>query len=408
MVCNTFLINTVVQAALLGYGTYLVRDGLLQPTVLLAFMLYQGQLQEYFQNLFNSFTSLLKSSGAAAKVFEYVERRPRCRNASAEADSAAGYDGQGGEETTPPSFVKHTSTLQPGGAAQGSRGGGHVAIRDVHFCYPSRPEIEVLCGFSLEVPAGKSFALVGPSGNGKSTVFALLKRFYEPQSGVVTLDGVEVSRIRSAALHRQIALVSQEPVLMSGTIESNITYSLQQEGDPLTEGSVPGMTAESVAELRRKVVAAATAANAHCFVSGLKDGYGTQVGERGVQLSGGQRQRIAIARSLLQDPLVLLLDEATSALDSESESMVQEALERAMVGRTTLVIAHRLSTVRNADQLAFMNGGRVVEMGTHDELMAKPLPPEGEDEEGRRRSGPTYRQHVRLQTAAAALPTNGS
>ncbi|EOD35412.1 putative ABC transporter [Emiliania huxleyi CCMP1516] len=362
MVCNTFLINTCVQAALLAYGCFLVERGLLSHTVLLAFMLYQGQLQEYAQNLLNSFTSLLKSSGAAAKVFDYIERRPRYRR----PDKGGG--GRGGEST------------ENGDAC------GLVELRDVFFCYPSRPEAAVLRGLSLTVLPGQTVALVGQSGSGKSTVLHLLKHFYEATSGCVRIDGRDVCDMPHAELHAVAASVSQEPVLLSGTIEDNIRYAL----------SARAASNDDEAALRERLVAAATAANAHGFISGLRDGYQTAVGERGVQLSGGQRQRIAIARSLLLDPAVLLLDEATSALDAESEAAVQEALERAMQGRTTLVIAHRLSTVRHADCIVLMHGGAAVEAGTHDELIARPLPAGG---------APSYRQLVKLQTAAGGGDT---
>jgi len=396
MVCNTFLINTCVQAALLAYGCFLVERGLLSHTVLLAFMLYQGQLQEYAQNLLNSFTSLLKSSGAAAKVFDYIERRPRYRR----PDKGGG--GRGGGEPAAPWKLGHGA----GGGGESTENGdacGLVELRDVFFCYPSRPEAAVLRGLSLTVLPGQTVALVGQSGSGKSTVLHLLKHFYEATSGCVRIDGRDVCDMPHAELHAVAASVSQEPVLLSGTIEDNIRYALsaraaweEAEGGGGGGSGGGGSSNDDEAALRERLVAAATAANAHGFISGLRDGYQTAVGERGVQLSGGQRQRIAIARSLLLDPAVLLLDEATSALDAESEAAVQEALERAMQGRTTLVIAHRLSTVRHADCIVLMHGGAAVEAGTHDELIARPLPAGG---------APSYRQLVKLQTAAGGGDT---
>uniref|UniRef100_A0A453FYH2 ABC transporter domain-containing protein n=1 Tax=Aegilops tauschii subsp. strangulata TaxID=200361 RepID=A0A453FYH2_AEGTS len=194
-------------------------------------------------------------------------------------------------------------------------------------------------------------ALVGESGSGKSTAIALLERFYDPSSGRILLDGVELPTLKVSWLRLQIGLVAQEPVLFNDTIRANIAYGKQGEAS------------------EEEIVAAAEAANAHQFISGLPDGYNTVVGERGIQLSGGQKQRVAIARAVVKDPKVLLLDEATSALDAESERVVQEALDRVMVGRTTVVVAHRLSTVRGADIISVVKNGMIVEKGRHEELM---------------------------------------
>ncbi|TVU29728.1 hypothetical protein EJB05_21311, partial [Eragrostis curvula] len=228
---------------------------------------------------------------------------------------------------------------------------GEVEFKNVDFCYPSRPECPVLVSFSLRVPAGRTVALVGSSGSGKSTVIALLERFYDPSAGEVTLDGVDIRRLRLKWLRAQIGLVSQEPALLAMTIRENILFGKEDA------------TAE-------EIIAAAKAANAHAFISDLPQGYETQVGERGIQMSGGQKQRIAIARAILKSPKILLLDEATSALDSESERVVQEALDMASVGRTAIVVAHRLSTIRNADMIAVMQCGNIKEQGPHDELIA--------------------------------------
>lgn len=197
----------------------------------------------------------------------------------------------------------------------------------------------------------QTVALVGESGSGKSTAIALLERFYDPDSGKVLFDGVELRALRVSWLRQQVGLVSQEPVLFNDTIRANIAYGKQGEAS------------------EEEIVAAAGAANAHQFVSALPDGYSTLVGERGIQLSGGQKQRVAIARAVVKDPKVLLLDEATSALDAESERVVQEALDQAVVGRTTLVVAHRLSTVRGADVIAVLKNGAVAEKGRHEDLM---------------------------------------
>ncbi|PWZ22799.1 putative multidrug resistance protein [Zea mays] len=229
---------------------------------------------------------------------------------------------------------------------------GEVEFRNVDFCYPSRPESPVLVDFSLRVPAGHTVALVGPSGSGKSTAITLLERFYDPSAGEVALDGVDIRRLRLKWLRAQMGLVSQEPALFAMSLRENILFG---EEDATEE----------------EVVAAAMAANAHSFISQLPQGYDTLVGERGAQMSGGQKQRIAIARAILRSPKILLLDEATSALDTESERVVQEALDVASVGRTTILVAHRLSTVRNADSIAVMQSGAVQELGSHSELIAK-------------------------------------
>nr|CAB3446863.1 unnamed protein product [Digitaria exilis] len=228
---------------------------------------------------------------------------------------------------------------------------GEVEFRNVEFCYPSRPESPVLVRFSLRVPAGSTVALVGSSGSGKSTVIALLERFYDPSSGEVLLDGVDIRRLRVKWLRSQMGLVSQEPALLATSIRENIQFGKE---DATVE----------------EVIAAAKVANAHDFIAQLPQGYDTQVGERGVQMSGGQKQRIAIARSILKSPKILLLDEATSALDTESERIVQETLDNASTSRTTIVIAHRLSTIRNADVIVVMQSGEVKESGSHDELNA--------------------------------------
>ncbi|XP_062218432.1 putative multidrug resistance protein [Phragmites australis] len=229
---------------------------------------------------------------------------------------------------------------------------GEVEIRGVNFAYPSRPDVIIFKGLSLSIQPGKSTALVGQSGSGKSTIIGLIERFYDPLKGVVKIDGREIKTYNLRALRRHIGLVSQEPTLFAGTVRENIVY---------------GTETASEAEIE----SAARSANAHDFVSNLKDGYDTWCGERGVQLSGGQKQRIAIARAILKNPAILLLDEATSALDSQSEKVVQEALDRVMVGRTSVLVAHRLSTIQNCDLITVLEKGNVVEKGTHASLMAK-------------------------------------
>ncbi|PWC82686.1 ABC transporter [Azospirillum sp. TSH100] len=229
---------------------------------------------------------------------------------------------------------------------------GALSFDTVRFHYPSRPDWAALEGFSLDVRPGERVALVGPSGAGKSTVFQLLLRYYDPQAGSVRLDGVELRDADPVEVRRRLGLVAQDPVVFSANAWENIRYGRPDASD---------------AEVR----AAAEAAHALDFLDALPEGLGTFLGEKGVRLSGGQRQRLAIARAILRDPPVLLLDEATSALDAESERMVQDALDRLMHGRTTLIVAHRLATVLNADRIVVMDQGRVVETGTHGELVAQ-------------------------------------
>ncbi|XP_055959663.1 ABC transporter B family member 21-like isoform X2 [Mercurialis annua] len=228
---------------------------------------------------------------------------------------------------------------------------GDIELHCISFKYPSRPDIQIFQDLSLAIHSGKTVALVGESGSGKSTVIALLQRFYDPDSGHITLDGVKIQMLQLKWFRQQMGLVSQEPVLFNDTIRANIAYG--------KEGNV------SEAE----IIAAAELANAHKFISSLQQGYETMVGERGIQLSGGQKQRVAIARAIVKCPKILLLDEATSALDVESERVVQDALDRIVVNRTTVVVAHRLSTIKNADVIAVLSNGFIVEKGSHEELI---------------------------------------
>ncbi|XP_042492774.1 ABC transporter B family member 15-like [Macadamia integrifolia] len=231
---------------------------------------------------------------------------------------------------------------------------GQVELRDVHFSYPERPNVVIFQGFSLSIEARKSTALVGQSGSGKSTIIGLIERFYDASEGTVEIDGRDIKAYHLRSLRKRIGLVNQEPTLFAATIRDNIAY-----------GAFDGGKVDEV-----EIIEAAKTANAHDFITSLKDGYDTWCGDRGVQLSGGQKQRIAIARAILKNPAVLLLDEATSALDSASEKVVQEALERVMVGRTSVVVAHRLSTIQKCDEIVVMEGGKVVEKGTHSALLA--------------------------------------
>jgi ATP-binding cassette subfamily B protein len=229
---------------------------------------------------------------------------------------------------------------------------GEIGLDGVRFSYPARPGSPSLDGVDLTVRPGETVALVGPSGAGKSTVLQLILRFYDPQEGRVTLDGIDLRDIARRDFRRAIALVPQDPVIFAASARENIRFGRPDASDA-------------------EVEAAARAAAAHAFLIALPEGYDTYVGERGVMLSGGQKQRIAIARAILRDAAVLLLDEATSALDAESERAVQQAVERLAVGRTTLVVAHRLATVKKADRIVVFDKGRIVATGTHEALVAQ-------------------------------------
>ncbi|GKV06705.1 hypothetical protein SLEP1_g18559 [Rubroshorea leprosula] len=269
-------------------------------------------------------SDLAKGSTAVASVFEIIDRQSLIPGSSQAGDGTS--NGRKLEKIT-----------------------GRIEIRKVDFSYPSRPDTVVLRQFSLEVKPGTSIGLVGKSGCGKSTVIGLIQRFYDAESGSVRVDGVDIRELDIQWYRKHTALVSQEPVIYSGCIRDNIVFGKFDASE-------------------NEVVEAARAANAHEFISALKDGYETECGERGVQLSGGQKQRIAIARAIIRNPIILLLDEATSALDLQSEQVVQEALDRIMVGRTTVVVAHRLNTIKKLDSIAFVADGKVVERGTYAQL----------------------------------------
>ena len=260
--------------------------------------------------------------------------------------------------------------LTGSGLVPAERPCGKIELSNVEFAYPARRECPVYSKLSLTIDAGKTVALAGPSGCGKSTLVALLERWYDVDGGAICVDGVDIRTLNVRWLRSQIGLVSQEPVLFSGSIGWNIGLgagSTSDEGEAAIAQSAFGRTTEAA------VTHAARLANAHSFVSEMPDGYATQVGDKGIQLSGGQKQRIAIARALVREPRILVLDEATSALDTESERIVQAALDALLKGstRTTIVIAHRLSTIRNADKIAVFSGGRVVEEGPHEALLER-------------------------------------
>ena len=303
-------------AMVLWYGGRLLGAGELSVGELSQFLLYTMTLAFSIGAASGLYEDFMKALGASERVFELLDREPRVRSGELQLPSLR----------------------------------GEVVIDAIDFAYPARSDVAVFEGLSLTLMPGQVVALVGPSGAGKSTVAQLISRFYDPQAGGLTLDDVPYRELDPDWLREQVGVVRQEPVLFATTILDNIRY-----GRPDAS--------------REEVEAAARAANAHDFVSAFPEGYDTRVGERGVRLSGGQRQRVAIARALLKDPRILILDEATSSLDAESEHLVQEALERLMQGRTTLVIAHRLSTVKDADRVVVLDGGRVVQEGTHADLV---------------------------------------
>jgi len=339
-------------AVALVYGVFRITEGEYDGGVLFATLLGGFSLGQAAPVVAN----FAKGRSSGARLFKTIERQPEVSDGETPAGGHAAADSNGTTANghaggdKPNGQELQQVVVQP--AMSSVR--GDVELRDVVFAYPARPDILVFRHFNLVVPAGKTIALVGSSGSGKSTVVSLIERFYDPLSGTVLLDGVDLRNLSLKWLRQQVGLVSQEPTLFATTILENICMG--------REGGAS----------REDVIAAAQAANAHKFISNLPDGYDTQVGERGVQLSGGQKQRIAIARAVLKNPKVLLLDEATSALDTTSERIVQAALDKMTVGRTTVVIAHRLSTVQNADIIAVVQNGNVVEQGTHAELLKNP------------------------------------
>lgn len=306
-------------AVIIWIGGRQVVHGTLSPGDLTAFLLYTAIVAAALGNVASLWGSLQRAAGATERLFAIIDTVPEIRDPEAPLALPAG--------------------------------GGAIAFDDVSFHYPSRPDKPVLDAITLRVAPGEVVALVGPSGSGKTTLTALLLRFYDPVGGAVTFEGVDVRRLELAELRKAMAIVAQEPVLFSGTIYDNIAYASEDT-------------------TQEQVETAARDAHAHQFIMSFPAGYETPIGERGVKLSGGQRQRLAIARAILANPRVLILDEATSNLDAESESLVQEALARLMKGRTTLVIAHRLSTVRDADRIIVLDQCRIAEQGSHEQLMA--------------------------------------
>jgi len=304
-------------AVVVWFGSRQVISGDLTLGELTAFLLYSGIVAASIGALAGLYVEFMRAVGSSQRIFELLDR--------------------------------HGKLEMEGGELAGEVIGS-LRFESVDFSYPARPDVAVLRDFQLTVEPGEVVALVGPSGAGKSTVASLIPRFYDPSRGRITLDGIDLGRLDPRSLRQKIGAVMQEPVLFAVSIADNIRYGRPDASDE---------------EVRQ----AARDANAATFIEAFPEGYETLVGERGVRLSGGQKQRVAIARAVLKDPRILILDEATSALDAESEHLVHEALERLMEGRATVVIAHRLSTVRDADRVVVLDQGAVVESGTHTDLM---------------------------------------
>jgi ATP-binding cassette subfamily B protein len=304
---------------LLWFGASAVISGAMSPGTLSQFLIYAILAASSMGQLSEVWGEVQLAAGAAERISELLEEKP---------------------------IITAPAAPQP----MPRPPQGRLAFEHVTFAYPSRPDQDALIDVAFAVKTGETVAIVGPSGAGKTTIFALVQRFFDPQKGTVTVDGVDVRKAVPQEVRERIAVVPQETVIFSGTIMENIRFGK------------PEASAEDVLE-------AARAARVDEFAERLPDGYDTQVGERGVTLSGGQRQRIAIARAILRDAPILLLDEATSALDAESEAFIQQAIEKLTANRTTLVIAHRLATVRNADRILVLDGGELVAEGTHAELI---------------------------------------
>uniref|UniRef100_H3CSU7 Mitochondrial potassium channel ATP-binding subunit n=1 Tax=Tetraodon nigroviridis TaxID=99883 RepID=H3CSU7_TETNG len=314
-------LNCIVLGTIFAGGT-LIANRELSPGELMSFLVASQTVQRSLASISILFGQMVRGISSGARVFEYLALKP-------------------------------TIPLSGGGRIPYHSLTGRVDFMNISFSYPTRPGHQVLRKFNLTLPPCKTVAIVGESGGGKSTVASLLERFYDPTNGVIMLDGVDIRTLDLSWLRGQVVgFINQEPVLFGSSIMDNIRFGKPEATDA-------------------EVIHAAEQANAHRFITAFPEGYNTVVGERGVTLSGGQKQRIAIARALIKNPTVLVLDEATSALDAESERVVQEALDRVTRGRTVLIIAHRLSTIQAADLICVMSNGRIVEAGTHLELLSK-------------------------------------
>ncbi|MBS0656822.1 MAG: ATP-binding cassette domain-containing protein [Verrucomicrobia bacterium] len=332
-----FIIFALFGAVVLvmWFGATYLQSGKIQFGDFAKFILYTVYVGGATASFADLYSQIQKTVGATARVRELLDETPEAVLPAEYAQRPA---------------LSAEAVAAPVAPTGGGRARGELEFDQIHFAYPGRPEVPVLRGLSLSARAGERIALVGPSGAGKSTVVSLLLRFYEPDQGTLRIDGRPASEYPLAHLRSQMAVVPQEVLLFGGTVAENISYGR------------PGASREEIVEAAKK-------ANAHDFIARFPEGYETIVGERGMRLSGGQKQRVAIARAILRDPAILILDEATSSLDSESEALVQEALEGLMRNRTSLIIAHRLATVRECDRICVLQDGRVAESGTHEELM---------------------------------------
>jgi len=304
---------------ILWRGAFMVQEGEMDAGTLLSFVIYTVMIGGAIASLGNLYTTIAGALGATERVKEILDR----------------------DVELLPASERPALDLE-----------GKIDFYNVHFTYPSRPEIEVLQGIDMHVASGEKVALVGQSGSGKSTIIRLLMNFYNLNDGKLLIDDKEISEYDLGAYRHNLGIVPQEVILFGGTIRENLLYGKPEASE-------------------EEVIQAAKQANCWEFISGFPEGLETVVGERGIKLSGGQKQRVAIARAILKDPAILLMDEATSSLDAESEKVVQEAMDKLMEGRTSIIIAHRLSTIRDVDRIYVIEDGKIAETGTHDELTQK-------------------------------------